>query len=545
MGGHKAMAQYQQLAIEKFTEGMIDEDQLSRISYPEGACVECENVIFMPTGALKKRKGYSKLNSTVWASGGYLTKIHSIDTTAGINYALAFSVSGTAGCACIASIQVTGFGSDVASFVNVACTGASAASAWAPLITDAISVTNYAASAVMTYGGQDSVPPIWPANTASANLIEVTAMPSGAKHVCAWGNFLFLGNLFDNDGTTRKGSRIRWNTSSTIGTWPTAQWIDLDADDGDEITAMGVYKNKLIVFKKYKMFVIHYVGGVLMFQEERISSAIGCVGPNAFIDYGGTLYFIGVYTAYKWEGSGEPTTISDKIQSQWDNICVTLANIFEVESDDINWQIWFNVANGADATTKNIIYALDTRFKSWTRYNITAHCLGGIDYGVTEAYLHKILAYSSYSERIKDATSNKEGVLCLGGAGYLYKYGDDDSDDGAAIEGYWTSRWMDFGLPHSNKRLIRATAYVERLVSDADYNLHVDLYTDWNPVTVNTQKTVSLSGDVSYPMMEKRMDFTKQFRSAQIKIYTDGADEPFILHRLLIDWIGKGQTKVS
>ena len=544
------MTQYQQLAIDKFTDGMIDENQLSRLSYPSGACVECEDVVFMPTGAIRKRKGYSKLNTTVWASGNYLTKVSSFNTTAGTNYALAFSITGSptcaAGSACIASVQTTGYGSDVAAFTTISITGASAASAWAPVIGEPITVANYAASAVMTYWGQASVPLVWPAIAAGTNLIEVTAMPSGAKVVCAWGNYLFLGNILDDAGTLRLGSRIRWNTSSDIDGWPTAQYIDIDADDGDEITAMCIYKNNLVVFKKYKMFVVHYVGGVLIFEEERISAGIGCVGPNALIDYGGTLYFIGAYTAYKWEGSGEPRPISDKIQGQWDQMNIEHSCISDVDSDDATWQIWFNLATGS-STTKNVVYAFDPRFDSWTRYSLSATCLGGIDYGTTEAYLHKVLAYSSYSERIRDALSNKEGVLCLGGAGYLYKYGDDDSDDGNPIIGYWISRWLDFGLPHSNKRLLRATAYVERLIADGDYNLHVDLYTDWNTATVaaSGSQTVSLSGDVSYPMLEKRIDFTKQLRAAQFKIYTDGADEPFTLHRLLIDWVPKGKTKVS
>jgi hypothetical protein len=541
-----AISRYQQLRVDNFTKGMIEESQLSTMEFPPGACVECENVYFNPAGSLSKRPGYEALNSTIWSTGGPITRLTSFTTTGGINYALTFSCSASTGSACIAAVETDGTDTDIAVFNNIAVTGTWD---WDPIVDEPITVAAYAGSAVFTHWGANAtnIPTVWPATTATATCVDVSATISGAKVCAAWGNYLFLGNVVSSADGIRRGSRIHWNASGQIDSWPAAQYIDLDADDGDEITSMCIYKDKLIVFKKYKMWKIHYVGGSLMFQEERVSTSIGCVGPNAYIDNGGTLYFIGAYTAYAWEGSGEPETISDNIQSQWDDINMEYSRICEVESDDSNFQIWFHVPHGGNQRTKNRLYVYDTRFKAWTRFNISAYSVGGFDYGAIEAYLHKPNAYSTYGTRIRDALSNKEGVLAFGGAGYLYRYGSVDNDAGAAIEGYWISPWYTFDNPIANKRLMRITAFVSRQTTDMDYDLHVDLYRDWNDTTADEEKTVSLSSAIDYPTVEKRIDFTKQLRSARFKIFTDGTDPdtPFTLHKLIIDWVPKGLTLVS
>jgi len=538
------MAQYQELSLDKFTEGMIDEDQLSRIAYPEGSCVECENILFMPTGAIKKRNGYIAMNTSAFASGNTLIKIASFTTTGspGSTYALAFACNTTADSAHIASVEITGVGNETASFNTIGVTPSSAASSWGPLVDDPVSMTTYGGSAVMTHWGNEDALVVWPGTTPTASAVLYEGMtPSGAKLVQAWSNFLFIGNVVNSADNIRRGSRIQWSQTESISAWPVSQWLELDPDDGDEITAMTLFKNKLIVFKNSKMFQIHFVGGGLMFQEERISPSIGCVGPNALMDDGGTLYFIGPYTAYKWNGAGVPESISDKIQSQWNNVNMDKSLIFDVDSDSDNWQVWFNVCYGA-ATTKNRIYAFDSRYNSWTRYSLSASCIGTVDFGFTEAYMHRPLSYDSYSDRIIDCTPAKQGALVFGGDGILYEYGKSDNDNGSAINGYWVGRWLDLQMPHSNKRLLRATAFVERT---GDYDLHIDLYSNWNTTTPLAQKIVSLSGAIDYPMIERRMDFTAQFRSVQFKVYTDGLSEPFTLHRLLVDWVGKGKTYVS
>lgn len=538
------MSNYQQLKLEKFSEGMIDEDQLSRVHYPEGACVDAQNVMFMPTGTMKRRPGYVAMHTTSAGSGSPITRSSTWTTTGGVDYALVFTCqnatcASTAQSAYMYTVEATGVGGNVATLCACYITG-TPATAWDPSETEPIVIAAYAGSAVMTHWGNPDVPIIFDGATASANLQDVAACPSGAKTMVAWGNFLFLGNVLV--GGVRHGSRIQWNAASNISSWPAAQYIELDADDGDEITAMGVYRDKLIVWKKYKMYVIHYVGGTLMFQEERISNGIGCLGPGAFMEYAGSLYFIGAYTVYEWSGSGEPTSISDKIQGQWDNMNISIGRCFDVDSDDSNWQIWFAVATGS-TTYKNLIFVYDPRFKSWTKFNIICGTIGSMNFGTNKTYAHYPLAYDSYSEKIEDAAGEKEGILLIGTrSGFLCEYGSVDNDDGSAIDAYWISPWLDFGIPDKNKRILRYTAFVERL---GTYNLHVDLYKDWNADTVNLQKTISLSGSVSVPMVERRVDFTTQCRAAQLKIYTDAADEPFTLHRMIIDWNAKGHKLIE
>ncbi len=519
----------EEFTLTRFGVGLIDEDQISKLEYPEGACIDCQDVVWVPSGAMTKRRGLSKMHGTAWRNAA-ITKIAHWENSSGASYALVFScISGTVS-ASIATVTTSGA---VAEFSSIS----TPTTAWEPEITEPISVASMVGSAVMTYWGNIGTLLGW---TGGSGASFYSASPSGARVVVGFGNYLFACNVLDSAGA-QKRSRIQWCTSRNMGSWPSTYYMDLDAEDGDQITAAVVFQNKLIVFKKYKTYAVYWVGGELLFTSELISSNIGCVGPNAWAESGGKLYFIGSYGLYEFDGRSSPISIADHIQTTVNTMNILVSQTFEVDSDDENWQVWFNIATFTSGV-KDLILAYDTRFKSFTKFNISAACIGGIDFGADLQYFHLPSSYSTYNTRIRDATGEKEGLLCVGTYdGFLVLYGLEDNDYGAPINGYWLSRWLDFEDPIVNKRIIRVTVLLER---SGDYDLNFALYTNWNSEVPALTKTISLAGGLDVSLVERKIDFTCPFRSCQIKISTASTNTPFVVHRIIISYLKKGKTLV-
>lgn len=508
---------------------MIDEEVLARMDYPDGAAIDALNVAYTPAGALAKRKGVEQLHTSAWKNSA-ISSIYQWSTVGGVDYAFVCSCVSGATSAAIATVSTTG---TEAAFTTILVTSGT----WDPGIDEPISTTSYAGSAVFAFDSMAMGPVTW--DGAITNAITLTAAPSGAKIVLGWGAYLLLGNVLVSG--VRKGSRVYWCDPLIPTTWPAASYNDFDPDDGDYITAMVNFKNYIVIFKKYKTFIFQYVGGTLVFNQLRFSASIGCVGPNAVYDDGDYLYWIGYYGFYRWSGSGEIEDIGEQIQSSIDNINFLKSPIFDVNANATDYQIWFNVAHGSSAI-KNRIYVFDTRFKSWARYDISASYVYDILYGANMTYANFPNAYSTYGMEIGDALGEKESLLTIGTYnGFIKKYGLSDSDDGAAIDSEWTSKWLYFDEPDKNKRIIRLTAFIER---DGDYNLNVEVYKDWDSTTLIDTKTVSLSGSVDISMVEKRIDFTLPCRAIQFRIGTSAVDSPFTLHKLIIEYRTKGRTLV-
>ncbi len=525
-------------ALAKFGVGLMDEDQISKMEFPEGACIDCQNVIWVPSGAMTKRQGLSKLHSTAWKSAA-ITNLVPWESSTGASYTLAFSCASGASSASIATVTISGTS---AAFTDIS----DATADWDPEITDPISVTSMIGSAAMTHWGNSVAIYGW---SEGITMSPYAASPSGAKVVVGFGNYLFACNVQDSIGVQQR-SRIQWCASRNPDSWPSSYYMDLDVEDGDEITAAVVFQNKLVVFKKYKTYVVYWTGGESLFTSELIDNGIGCVGPNAAVEYNGILYFIGADSLYSFNGVSVPTRLSDKIQSTFNTINMEVAQTFDVVPNVLGWEIWFNVAVST-STTKNLILAYDTRFKSFTKFDIAAPCTSTIYFGTNLQYQHFPNSYSTYTLRIRDAAGNRAGILCIGTYdGYVARFGLENNDYGEAINGYWVSKWLDFGDhavnrpfgdPTANKRIIRITVLLER---SGDYDLNFYLYTDWDDETPVLTKTLSLAGGLDSGLVEKKIDFTYPFRACQIKMATAETSTPFIVHRIVIDYLTKGHTFV-
>jgi len=71
-------------------------------------------------------------------------------------------------------------------------------------------------------------------------------------------NRLYVGNI--KQGDEIYGDRMLKSPPGKYGVLPASNFIDVAINDGDEITALSFYKDKLLQFKKHKVFVINTSG---------------------------------------------------------------------------------------------------------------------------------------------------------------------------------------------------------------------------------------------------------------------------------------------
>ena len=164
------------------------------------------------------------------------------------------------------------------------------------------------------------------AATKFADLGTTTTAPKAA--VCASSsNFVFLGDLDTQWGNTSPttGTRdmVAWSAIGDHQDWDSNPTVNESSwqrfvDTPGPITALARWRDGIIVFKLNAMYYGRYVGGGVVnspiWEFERISDRIGCVGPRSWIDIGDRLIFVGGDgDAYQFDGS-RPRSITDGLR---------------------------------------------------------------------------------------------------------------------------------------------------------------------------------------------------------------------------------------
>ena len=98
-------------------------------------------------------------------------------------------------------------------------------------------------NALYDFNGTDTVHKITSGTTDST----VAAIPAG-KYAKWFHQFFFVA------GVSANPSRLYFSNINAPDTWTGADYIDVNADDGDIITGLAVLKDELLVFKKNRIW---------------------------------------------------------------------------------------------------------------------------------------------------------------------------------------------------------------------------------------------------------------------------------------------------
>jgi hypothetical protein len=134
-----------------------------------------------------------------------------------------------------------------------------------------------------------------------------------------------------------------------------AQFIDVDPDDGSNITALHVYKETLFIFKGTRKGSIHRLSGSTpsTFALTPFSKTIGCAGPNAVVDFGDDVLFadtdgnLRTLVTTQNYGDFKTSVITDPIHDYLaDLIPVTELKHIHMSADVDQARVWVQLPTG-------------------------------------------------------------------------------------------------------------------------------------------------------------------------------------------------------
>lgn len=170
-------------------------------------------------------------------------------------------------------------------------------------------------------------------------------------------------------GASRQGSRLYFSSlpGATI-TWTTASdYVDINPDDGDEITALENNGNKLLVFKNRALYRWDYG----QTEADRLigvgTESQECVKTNLDL---GITFFANSNGVYAYTG-GRPRLISRKIQSLIEAVPAANWNDAVAEVDKEHYYLYLGDSITLDATVyTNVMAVYNIPLDAWVIYTL-------------------------------------------------------------------------------------------------------------------------------------------------------------------------------
>lgn len=154
--------------------------------------------------------------------------------------------------------------------------------------------------------------------TGDANItftqFAINANISTAKYVEAYNNYLFLANV--TVSSVYYPTRIYWSNLQDPTTWLTTSFIEVNINDGQQITGMKVLGNNLIIFKTRSIYVVSFTGDpdipFILQSGGKANSDVGCVSNFSIQEITNGLMFLSFDGLYYFDGFNSEK-VSDRI----------------------------------------------------------------------------------------------------------------------------------------------------------------------------------------------------------------------------------------
>lgn len=271
----------------------------------------------------------------------------------------------------------------------------------------------------------------------TTNATAIMTVPTGltkAKYVKQFQNYTILANCLVS-GISHP-NRVYWSTIKTIDTWDAADFIEISKDDGQEITAVKVLGQSLVIYRNKSIYLMLFTGDRdIPFVVQKSNANVGCIyaaslqeieNGHKFLSYDGIYYFDG-NNAYK---------TSDKINETILGLNrARFANTVSMYQPDKN-RYWLGVTASGSSTNDRVITwdSVNQAFSIYRGINASAMCIFTVDGMIDRPYFAD---YSGYVYRADVGTN------------------DYPSNVTTAISAYYATNWKPFddivdqkGMPH-------------------------------------------------------------------------------------------------
>lgn len=205
----------------------------------------------------------------------------------------------------------------------------------------------------------------------AANATNVAGSPGG------FFGAIVLDRLFNWNPSTQV---VRYSDAGNFSSWPAANTFTVGGAglDGDTIVRMYNYKDRLVIFKKYSIWVLNMTGTPVNWTLRRIFFNIGGTSIYGFTLVDDWIYFIGQYGVYR-TNLAEIQCISDPLYSVFrgrespGSIAITADSYYTFDccAAYLNRIVFAITSTGVFGPTRRVfVFHLDT--ETWTEYDTTS-----------------------------------------------------------------------------------------------------------------------------------------------------------------------------
>lgn len=405
-----------------FSGGLDDTTPSTKL--PANKAQTARNWNIRPGGGLSKRSGSVKLNSSAIAGGAAITHIGEFVKSDGTKFILC-----TAGTKLFKMDAMDGTWDDL----SLTLTDDDNA-----LVTEAKMNNLY----VICNGAE--APQKYDGSSAGA----LGGSPPTGKIIIHVNNFFFIANHTGNK------SRIQWSDLATPETWTGTNFLDLDPNDGDEITAVGSLFNNLYIFKNRSIHRMPIINSP--FGRERVATKLGCVGRKAIVNVGGThLFFLtpdGRFISF--DGSVVSDVSSRTISQKMASLNPTRWKFTSMIDYQKRQQIWITISTGSNSTHNELLI-----------YDYTTGITSGAWMIFTGIAANALLAVTD-----QRSTSTEKEIMLSGDFSGFVRIQDSGTanDDGGVIDAFWETGWNFF----ESQQAIKVVRKAEVLATEeGDYEV--------------------------------------------------------------------------
>jgi hypothetical protein len=285
-------------------------------------------------------------------------------------------------------------------------------------------------------------------------------------------------NMVAASGDPNHPSRVWFSEQYAPQIWSTkggleGNYLDIDRADGEVITGLAVANGYLYVFKQHSVHVISFTGnGSAPFQVEKITGTLGCLSHFSIAEIDGTLVFLSERGPCSVNGSiVKLLSASKNIQSRFDPNDSSRYNLsaMDVSTCGINstkTQIWWGVSS-TSATTRDLTLVYDWSKGVFWENDIQANYYAQI----TDSNFFPGVWVGDYSAQVFQTDSGTD-------------------DDGATIDFYFDTPWLQLGSPFSKKQV-----HFLWIAGDVQSSgtLYIDIYKDFSATASNTGLSIDMT----------------------------------------------------
>lgn len=202
----------------------------------------------------------------------------------------------------------------------------------------------------------------WDGVAASFSLLLGSA-PANGKYVCVWKNRLWIAN------TSAGKSRLHYSNEGNPEDWTTvgaAGFIDVDKNDGDEITGIMPIGSVLYIFKKR---TVHRLAGSspTSFEVTPVVLNRGCVAPRSIVAMGPFVVYMSDYGLHSINPNGNvDALLSDAVQFEVEDLSETVKGLSAAGKIRDMYILAYD-SNGDGQN--DVAFTLDVRTGAWSKWS--------------------------------------------------------------------------------------------------------------------------------------------------------------------------------